>query len=119
VSGGVTPEEKAAASKEGEITYYTAAATGHANSVKAEAEKALGIKVNLVGLSSSLLYNRAIKEFETGVNAADVIEPSVIEHFIDMKKKAMLQPFIPASIALYHSPITTPLSIIGTLPASG
>ena len=104
VKGGVTPDEKAAALKEGGITYYTAAATGHANSVKAEAEKALGIKVNLVRLSSSLLYNRAVKEFETRVNAADVIETSVIEHFIDMKKKAMLQPFTPASIGLYRSP---------------
>lgn len=101
---GITPEGKAAALKEKEVTYYTAASTGHSSKVKAEAEKALGIKVNLVRLSSGLLYNRAVKEFETAVHAADVIETSVIEHFLDMKKKGMLQPFTPSSIALYRSP---------------
>lgn len=104
VQAGITPEEQAAAKKEGEATYYTAAATGHANKVKAEAEKALGIKVNLVRLSSSLLYNRTVKEFETNVHAADIVETSVIEHFVDMKSKGMLQPFTPTSITLYRSP---------------
>src|SRR5712691_6531210 len=104
VQGEITPEEKAAAWKEKEVTYYTAAATGHTTKVKAEAEKALGIKVNLVRLSSGLVYNRAVKEFETGVHAADIIETSVIDHFMDMKKKAMLQPFTPTAIALYRSP---------------
>jgi iron(III) transport system substrate-binding protein len=100
----MTPEEKAAALKEKEVTYYTAAATGHATKVKAEAEKTLGIKVNLVRLSSGLVYNRAVKEFETGVHAADIIETSVIDHFVDMKKKGMLQPFTPTSLALYRTP---------------
>jgi len=104
VQGEITPEEKAAALKEKEVTYYTAAATGHATKVKAEAEKTLGIKVNLVRLSSGLVYNRAVKEFETGVHAADIIETSVIDHFVDMKKKGMLQPFTPTSIALYRTP---------------
>ncbi len=104
VQGGITPEEKAAALKEKEVTYYTAAATGHTTKVKAEAEKTLGIKVNLVRLSSGLVYNRAVKEFETGVHAADIIETSVIDHFVDMKKKGMLQPFTPTSVALYRSP---------------
>ena len=60
VHGGITPEEKAAALKEKEVPYDTAAATGHATKVKAEAEKALGIKGNLVRLSSGLIDNRAV-----------------------------------------------------------
>ena len=102
--GQITPNDKAAALKEKEVTYYTAASTGHSNKVKVEAEKALGIKVNLVRLSSGLIYNRAVKEFETGVHAADIIETSVIEHFIDMKSKGMLQVFTPGSVALYRGP---------------
>jgi iron(III) transport system substrate-binding protein len=104
VQGELTPAEKTAALQDKEVTYYTAAATGHATKVKAEAEKALGIKVNLVRLSSGLVYNRAVKEFDTAVHAADIIETSVIDHFVDMKKKGMLQPFTPTSIALYRSP---------------
>lgn len=100
----VTPADKAAAQKEQEINYYTAATTGHATKIKAEAEKVLGIKVNVVRLSSSLLFNRTVKEFETGVHAADIVETSVIEHFVEMKKKGMLQPFTPSSIALYRGP---------------
>lgn len=102
--GQISPEVKAAALKEKEVTYYTASATGHASKVKAEAEKVLGLKVNLVRLSSGLVYNRAVKEFETGVHAADIIETSVIEHFIDMKQKGMLQAFKPSSVALYRGP---------------
>ena len=104
LKGGVTAEQKAAALKEGEVTYYLAMATSTANLIKERAEKDLGIKVNIGRLSSSLVFNRAVKEFEEGVNAADVIETSVIEHFLDMRKKGMLQPYIPASINLVRSP---------------
>jgi iron(III) transport system substrate-binding protein len=102
-TGGISAAERAAAQKEGEVNYYTAATTSHAAKVKAEAEKALGLKVNVIRLSSSLLYNRAVKEFETGIHTADVIETSVIEQFVDMKKRQMLQPFTPTSIGLYRS----------------
>src|SRR3990172_3939636 len=104
LKGGVTPEQKAAALKEGEITLFTAAGTATANRIKEQAEKDLGIKVNVVRLAGSLAFNRAVKEFEEGVNAADVIETSLVEHFLEMKKKGMLQPFTPASINLYRSP---------------
>ena len=103
LKGGITPEQKAAALKEGEVTYYSATSTATATRIKEQAEKDLGIKVNVVRLSSSLSFNRAVKEFEEGVNAADVIETSLVEHFLEMKKKGMLQPFTPASINLYRS----------------
>ena len=104
VQGGITEEERAAALREGEVTYHTARATSTAQRIGEEATQALGIKVNIVRLSSSLIYNRTVQEFEQGVNKADVIDTSVIEHFIDMKQRGMLQPYIPASINLYRSP---------------
>ncbi len=103
LKAGVTAEEKAAALKEGEVTLYTARATATAQKIGELATKALGIKVNIVRLSSSLIYNRAVQEFEQKVNKADVIDTSVIDHFIDMKKKGMLQPYTPAGINLYRS----------------
>lgn len=104
LQGGVTAEEKAAALREGQVTYYTARATGTAQRIGEAATKALGIKVNIVRLSSSLAYNRAVQEFDQGVNQTDVIDTSVIDHFVDMKKRGMLQPHTPASIDLYRSP---------------
>ncbi len=100
---GITPEEKAAALKEGE-SYYTARTTLTSRKISEVAGKTLGIKVNIVRLSSTLVYSRAVQEFEQGVNKGDVIDTSVIAHLIDMKKRGMLQPYTPASINLYRSP---------------
>ncbi len=103
-AGGITSEMLAAAKKEGEVNYYSAVDLPQANRFKAAFEKKYGIKVNILRLSSSLLFNRVVQEFDTGVNAADVVESANLDSFIDMKAKGMLQPFTPASISLYRSP---------------
>ena len=94
---GVTAEERAAARREGQVTYYTARTTVTANTIAKKASEALGIKVNIVRLASTLIFNRAVQEFDAGINAADVIDTSVTDHFFAMKKKGMLQP--PCSIS--------------------
>src|SRR5262245_66576216 len=101
---GVTAEERAAARREGQVTYYTARATVTANTIAKKASEALGIKVNIVRLASTLIFNRAVQEFDAGINAADVIDTSVTDHFFAMKKKGMLQPFTPSSIAKLAKP---------------
>jgi iron(III) transport system substrate-binding protein len=100
---GVTDQMRAAAKQEGQVNYYTANATGGANKIKEEAEKALGIKVNVIRLSSSLLFNRVMQEFDSNVHEADIVETSLIEHFLDFKKKNMLQPFVPTRINQFRS----------------
>jgi iron(III) transport system substrate-binding protein len=101
---GATAEEREAAKREGQVTYYTARTTTTANTIAKKASEALGIKVNIVRLASTLIFNRAVQEFDAGINAADVIDTSVTEHFVAMKKKGMLQPFTPASIAKFAKP---------------
>ncbi len=101
---GVTAEERAAARREGQVTYYTARTTVTANTIAKKAGEALGIKVNIVRLASTLVFNRAVQEFDAGINAADVIDTSVTDHFVAMKKKGMLQPFTPSSIAKFTNP---------------
>ena len=101
---GTTAEEKDAARREGQVVYYTARTTTTANTIAKKASEALGIKVNVVRLASTLIYNRAVQEFDAGINAADVIDTSVTEHFFAMKKKGMLQPFTPSSIAKFAKP---------------
>jgi iron(III) transport system substrate-binding protein len=101
---GVTAEEKEAAKREGQVTYYTARTTTTANTIARKAGEALGLKVNVVRLASTLIFNRAVQESDAGINAADVIDTSVTEHFVAMKKKGMLQPFTPASIAKFARP---------------
>ncbi len=101
---GITPELLAAAKKEGQITYYSSADLPLANRLKAAFETQYGIKVSILRLSASLLFNRTVQEFDTGVNVADVFETTVVAHSVDMKSKGMLQPFTPASVGLYRSP---------------
>jgi iron(III) transport system substrate-binding protein len=101
---GATAEEKEAAKREGQVTYYTARTTTTANTIARKASEALGIKVSIVRLASTLIFNRAVQEFDAGINAADVIDTSVTDHAFSMKKKGMLQPFTPASIAKFAKP---------------
>jgi iron(III) transport system substrate-binding protein len=101
---GVTSEILAAAKAEGQVTYYTSADLVLANKLKAAFEAKYGIKVNVLRLSSSLIFNRAVQEFDIGINAADTVETSVMNHFVEMKAKKMLQPFTPATVNLIRSP---------------
>ncbi|HEV2983345.1 MAG TPA: hypothetical protein VGX46_03110, partial [Vicinamibacterales bacterium] len=101
---GITPEILAAAKNEGQVTYYTSADLVLANRLKAAFEAKYGIRVNVLRLSSSLIFNRANQEFDLGTNAADVVETSVMSHFVDMKAKKMLMPFTPATASLIRSP---------------
>lgn len=103
MKAGVTPQQKAAAMKEGTVHYYTSRATLTANAIGKAASKALGIKVVITRLSSSLNFNRTVQEFETGVHNADVIDTSVVGHFYSMKEKGMLTPYTPANVGLYRS----------------
>ena len=100
---GVTPQTTDAAKKEGQVTYYTSADLALANKLKAAFEKKYGVTVNVLRQSSTPTFNRAMQEFDLGVNAADVIETSVVNHFLDMKAKGMLMPFEPATANLIRS----------------
>lgn len=101
---GVTPEMIAAAKKEGEVNYYTSNDINFANKLKAAFEKKYEIKVNVLRMVSGTLYSRILQEFDTGINAADVVETTVMEQFSTMKARKILQPFRPASINLYGRP---------------
>ncbi len=101
-AAGATAAEKAAAQKEGVVHYYTSRATKTAHAIGKAATKALGIKVVITRISSSTNFRRAVKEFETGVHNADIIDTSVVAHFYSMKEKGMLAPFEPANIKLYR-----------------
>jgi len=93
-----------AAKKEGQVTYYTSADLALANKLKAAFETKYGITVNVLRQSSAPTFNRAVQEFDLGVNAADVIETSVVSAFLDMKAKGMLMQFTPATANLIRSP---------------
>jgi len=102
---GVTPEIVAAGKKEGEVTYYTSEELPHANRLKAEFEKKYGIKVNVLRMSSNLLNNRTVQEFDSGIHVVDVLMLANVEHFDNAKAKGMLQSFTPATIKFYTNPV--------------
>lgn len=101
---GISPEILAAAKKEGQVTFYSSLDVPLINKLKVAFENKYGIKFNFLRLSSTVLFNRAVQEFDLGVNTVDVMESAVVAHFEDMKAKQMLQPFIPASMSLIRNP---------------
>lgn len=101
---GITPEILAAAKKEGQVTFYSSLDVPLINQLKAAFENKYGIKFNFLRLSSTVLFNRAVQEFDLGVNAVDVIETAVVAQFEDLKAKQMLRAFSPASMGLIRNP---------------
>jgi len=101
---GISPEILAAAKKEGQVTFYSSLDVPLINQLKAAFENKYGIKFNFLRLSSTVLFNRAVQEFDIGANAVDVIETAVVSQFEDMKAKQMLRSFMPASMGLIRNP---------------
>lgn len=101
---GITPEILAAAKKEGQVTFYSSLDVPLINKLKVAFENKYGIKFNFLRLSSTVLFNRTVQEFDLGVNTVDVMESAVVANFEDMKAKHMLRPFIPASMNLIRNP---------------
>jgi iron(III) transport system substrate-binding protein len=101
---GISPEVLAAAKKEGQVTFYSSLDVPLINQLKPVFESKFGIKFNFLRLSSTVLFNRAVQEFDLNVNAVDVIETAVVAQFEDMKAKQMLRQFTPASMPLIKNP---------------
>src|SRR5207249_7665716 len=53
---GATAGEREAGRREGQVTYYTARTTTTANTIARKASEALGIKVHIVRLASTLIF---------------------------------------------------------------
>jgi iron(III) transport system substrate-binding protein len=87
----------AAASKEGELTWYTA----HSDDVTAQAlgqkfeQLYPGIKVNVVRTTAQVAFQRVSQELRAGAMQVDVLSSTDIGHYVYLKEKNLLEKFVP------------------------
>jgi len=109
--GGPLPTGPAvleAARKEGSVLYYTSIDLQyHATVAKAFAEKTGGVKLELQRLASGETYNRIMREYQSSLKTADVIE-GIFSQFAEYKQKGMLTLYKPAEAAKHATKFDDP-----------
>ncbi len=88
-----------AAQKEGELTWYVA----HTTSEVAERMSQLftkrypGVRVNVVRTTAQVAYQRLNQDMKAGVANCDVFASTDLGHFVDLKQRKALMPYVPRS----------------------
>jgi iron(III) transport system substrate-binding protein len=100
----LTPEIRAQAKKEGRIVLWSATGGEYLETVKREAAKQLGLKVEAQRFTTFTLVERAMKEFDANIHEIDVITIGALDPVADMRKRGMIVPFTPSSLDKYRSP---------------
>lgn len=92
-----------AARKEGEFTWYVA----HTTSEVAErmgnmfTARFPGVRVNVVRTTAQVAYQRLSQDLRANVANCDVFASTDIGHFLDLKQRGLLMPYVPRSHAAF------------------
>src|SRR5688500_11903740 len=97
-----TPELIAAATSEGEVTYYSSLEVLVAERLaRAFEERYPGIKVRVERAGSERVFQRIGQEYSTGIHNADVVDTSDAVHFTYMKERGWLTPAAPSELSAF------------------
>ncbi|MBV9562077.1 MAG: extracellular solute-binding protein [Bradyrhizobium sp.] len=98
----VTPELIAAATKEGQVAYYTSTDLPVAEKVaKAFEAKYPGIAVRVERTGAERVFQRIGQEYASNIHAVDVVNSSDAAHFIVWKRDGILAPYVPEDVARF------------------
>jgi iron(III) transport system substrate-binding protein len=98
----VTPDLIAAATKEGQVIYYTSTDLPVAEKVaKAFEAKYPGIAVRVERTGAERVFQRIGQEYSSNIHAVDVVNSSDAAHFIVWKRDGILAPYVPEDVAKY------------------
>src|SRR5690349_21780831 len=91
-----------AATKEGQVSYYTSTDLPVAEKVaKAFEAKYPGIKVRTERTGAERVFQRIGQEYSSNIHAVDVVNSSDAAHFIVWKRDGILLPYVPEDVAKY------------------
>src|SRR5579871_3587594 len=91
-----------AATKEGQVVYYTSTDLPVAEKVaKAFEAKYPGIKVHTERTGAERVFQRIGQEYSSNIHAVDVVNSSDAAHFIVWKRDGILLPYVPEDVAKY------------------
>jgi iron(III) transport system substrate-binding protein len=91
-----------AATKEGQVVYYTSTDLPVAEKVaKAFEAKYPGITVRTERTGAERVFQRIGQEYSSNIHAVDVVNSSDAAHFIVWKRDGVLLPYVPEDVAKY------------------
>ncbi len=101
----ITPALIAAATREGQVVYYTSTDLPVAEKLaKAFEAKYPGIAVRVERTGAERVFQRIGQEYSSNIHAVDVVNSSDAAHFIVWKRSGILAPFVPEDVAKLYPP---------------
>ena len=101
---GITPALLAAATKEGELSWYTSADLQLAEKVgKSFEQKFSGIRVRVERAGGERIFARVAQEYASGLRIADAVSTGDAAQFLAWKRGGLLAPYVPEDVAKYIS----------------
>src|SRR4051812_1441851 len=101
----ITPEQIAAAKKEGKVVHYTSVDLPLAEKVsKAFEAKYPGISVRVERTGAERVFTRIAQEQSSRIYACDVVQSSDAAHFVVWKRDGLLAPYVPEEVAKHYPP---------------
>ena len=101
----ITPALIAAATKEGQVTWYTSADLQLAEKVgKAFEQKFPGIRVRVERAGGERIFSRVAQEYASGLHVADAVSTGDAAQFLAWKRQKLLAPYVPEDVARHIPP---------------
>jgi iron(III) transport system substrate-binding protein len=99
----VTPALIDAATREGQVIYYTSTDLSVAEKLaKAFEAKYSGIAVRVERTGAERVFQRIGQEYSSNIHAVDVVNSSDAAHFIVWKRDGILAPYVPEDVAKFY-----------------
>ncbi|WP_407151396.1 ABC transporter substrate-binding protein [Bradyrhizobium sp. ORS 86] len=99
----VTPALITAATKEGQVNYYTSTDLPVAEKLaRAFEAKYPGIAVRVERTGAERVFQRIGQEYASNIHAVDVVNSSDAAHFIVWKRNGILAPYVPEEVAKFY-----------------
>jgi iron(III) transport system substrate-binding protein len=99
---GVTPALIAAATKDGELSWYTSADLQLAEKVgKSFEQKFPGIRVRVERAGGERIFARVAQEYASGLRIADAVSTGDAAQFLAWKRQGLLAPYVSEDVAKY------------------
>ena len=101
----ITPSLFAAATKEGQLTWYTSADLQLAEKVgKIFEQEFFGIRVHAERAGGERIFSRVAQEYSSGLHVADAVSTGDAAQFLAWKRQEMLAPYVPEDVARHIPP---------------
>src|SRR6478609_550544 len=101
----ITPALIAAATKEGQLTWYTSADLQLAEKVgKAFEQKFTGIRVRVERAGGERIFSRVAQENASGLHVTDAVSTGDAAQFLVWKRQKLLVPCVPEDVARHFPP---------------